>query len=59
VKFVCYYLRIILDEEARIAQVRQLQNKIANNRSNRELSSEANSNKDKFNSNNTEEDNST
>jgi hypothetical protein len=36
-----------------------LQNKIANNRSNRESSSKANSNKDKFNSNNTEEDNST
>jgi hypothetical protein len=59
VKFVCYYLRIISDEEARIAQVRQLQNKIADDGSNRESSSKADSDEDEFDSNNTEEDNST
>jgi hypothetical protein len=59
VKFVCYYLRIILDKEARIAQVRQLQNKIADDGSNRESSSEADSDEDEFDSNDTEEDNST
>jgi hypothetical protein len=59
VKFVYFYLRIILDKEVRIAQIPQLRQELANNKSNKESSSKADSNKDKLDSNNTKEDNST
>jgi hypothetical protein len=59
IKFIYFYLRIILDKEVRIAQILQLRRELANNKSNKESSSKADSNKDKLDSNNTKEDNST